>query len=108
MSNSTRRLQKLARLETAIRRAADAARVELVGREATLDYPRSKYHGRKGVITEVMPGPCGDILALLMILRLDGKDYLNSDGDTRSYRPMKEMHLTRRRVFGPPEARGAA
>lgn len=91
--------QALARIEQRCMEEYRDARSRIVGLEATLRRPVSRYHGRKGVVTEIMISSVGKIRALLMILRMDGSGYLNSDGETRQYRPLAELQFTDRRVF---------
>ncbi len=63
----------------------------LIGRDARLNLPRSKFNGRKGKVTNVMLGRDGEILSLLYIYNLKDGTFLNSKPDTRSYWPINNL-----------------
>lgn len=51
---------------------------------------RGKYQGRTAKIKGIIADD-SRILFLCMVLRADGKGVLNSDGETRTYRPREEF-----------------
>ena len=105
MSTSKKRLLMLANAERRMVREVEGIRLAIVGLEATLDMPRSKYHGRAGVVTEVAPASDGRMTALLMLMNRKGTHYLNSEPATRQYRKISELKFTGRRVFAPERRR---
>lgn len=70
------------------------ARRLLVGRVGTLNRPSSKYHGRRGIIDDVMADTVHGLLVLFYVYRKDRDDILNGAGETRQYRTLREVNLT--------------
>lgn len=85
----------LQHLEHAAAGVFNAARNILRRREAVLNLPYDrKYNGRLGVIDDVMLAPDGRILCLFYVYRKERRTILNSDCDSRSYRPLVTLILT--------------
>ena len=65
------------------------AKRTLRGREGVLLLPfEKKYNHRAGIVDDVMLGPDGRIMCLFMVYALRTKQRLNSDPESRQYRPL--------------------
>lgn len=52
-----------------------------------------KYVGRIGCIIGVLPHPRHGLIYLVMVQRSNSLEYLNSDVESRSYRPRKDFEI---------------
>lgn len=79
-------LMALAKL---VSEAATAAEHHVKGREVVITV--GKYAGRLGRIDGVVSSRENGLVYLVMVYRQDSREVLNSDGESRSYRPLDQF-----------------
>lgn len=57
-----------------------------------------RYRGRAGIIDGVIVDRDGEMKFLVMVLRAGSTEFLNSDGESRTYRPLGDFIV----LAGPP------
>lgn len=81
------------------------ARRLVVGKDVRLTgsaWP-ARYRGRLGRITDVVVNETAGMLFLVMVYRIGTREFLNSNGWTRSYRPLSDFYFWTEEIVVPGE-----